>query len=131
MGYYYNIHFDCSLRIPASNVRRAMERLSSHTLPAADVDQEPVEFFRGFGLRFTPGEPGTDLWDSGGLGLWAGESRYESGMNFLAAIADLVEPGPGYNEAFVIWQGEGGDYIRQVFSDGTCRKQRGRVVFDG
>ena len=124
MSYYYNIQ-NCSLKIPASNVVQAMERLSTQTLPAISTDQDPVDFFRPIGLAFHQNE-------NGDLHLYSGESRYDGTINRLDLIADLVESASFHdNNAYVYWQGEDGTDIRlQSFSDGKATIHQGRVVFD-
>ena len=123
MGYYYTMT-GCSVRIPAENIDRATERVRRAFLPEPE-DCDLKTMLGDVGLSF-------DIFrESGDLVMWGGSTRYERAMNILASIADLIEPGDGCDEAYVVWQGdEGTDYKRQVFKDGVATIQNGHAVIN-
>lgn len=125
MGYYYTMT-GCSVQIPAENIDRATERVRRAfiTQPTGS-DRDLAMMLQDVGLSFK------DFDGNGDLVMWGGTSRYDSAMNILASIADLIKPSNGCDEAYIVWQGDDGtDYKRQVFKDGVSALQNGRAVIN-
>jgi hypothetical protein len=120
MGYYYSI-IESTLTVPADKADDAYEALKAALSDDPYRDATDESDLPGvLGLL----DIGAFTNDEGDISIYRGSSKYYYQMRRLDAIAPFLAEG-----GYAIWQGEGGDLLRQVVSRGFIVEQQGTVTF--